>query len=227
MAIVKKYPAKVLALEKKAGGVYSVELQTEGKPFQYYPGQFLHLALDEYDPAVAWPESRCFSIQTPPGNDTLRITFSVKGSFTARMESELISGKQVTLKLPYGELFTQEHSHINTAFVSGGTGITPFLSLFNDSSFSTYSNPVLFAGFRKKELNFYQRELHKALQINPAFRTMCFFENEQGLIDPVEITRTHPEAVFISGPPAMIRFYKNILLECGIDQKNIKTDDWE
>ena len=225
--MAKKYTARVAQIDRQADGVYSITLESEGKPFQYYPGQFLHLAIDEYDPSNVWPESRCFSIQTAPESNNIRITYAVKGRFTARMEAELAPGGIVALKLPYGDLFTQEHNKNNTVFLAGGTGITPFLSLFNSAAFKEYINPVLIAGFRNRALNFYQIELKKAKLINTTFRMHFYYENEAGLIQPGNIPSGPGQTCFISGPPAMISYFRNALQQKGIEPKDIKTDDWE
>ena len=119
MAIVKKYPSKVINIYNKIQGVYTLEIQSLDKPYKYKSGQFLHLALDKYDPSSQWPQSRCFSIQSAPGSDTIKITYAVKGSFTTRMEKQLKQGSEITLKLPFGYLFLQEHSRNNTVFISG------------------------------------------------------------------------------------------------------------
>jgi len=44
-------------------------------------------------------------METNPCDHSLKITYSVKGVFTKRMASELFMGKEVWLKLPYGDLF--------------------------------------------------------------------------------------------------------------------------
>jgi len=134
MAIVKKYPAKIVNIKNHIEGVYTLEIESLGKSFKYEPGQFLHLAMDEYDPSGQWPESRCFSMQSAPGQPLLRITYAVKGKFTSRMEKQLQPGSEITLKLPYGDMFIKPHNKNNTVFIAGGTGITPFLSLFTDDS---------------------------------------------------------------------------------------------
>jgi len=62
MAIVKKYQARIVSLQNEIEGVYTLEFESLGKPFNYAPGQFLHLAMDEdYDGSGQWPESRCSS----------------------------------------------------------------------------------------------------------------------------------------------------------------------
>ena len=226
--LVKKYQAEIISILNPASGVYTLELSAQ-KPFKYAPGNFLHLALDEYDPSSAWPESRCFSIQTCPEETNIKITYAVKGRFTQRMEKELSVGKQIWLKLPFGDLFTQEHDKRNTVFIAGGTGITPFLSLFTGKSFAEYTNPHLYTGFRNQAFNFYQIELGKAKEINPELQTTVFYQDTDGIIDIESIYNTHPNAgsFFISGPPAMIKSFKQYLLLKGMREDRIKTDDWE
>jgi nitric oxide dioxygenase len=229
MSIVKKYPAKVVRIHSRIDGVYTLELESLGKPFKYDPGQFLHIALDEYDPACQWPDSRCYSIQSSPHEGFIRITYAVKGQFTKRMQGELEPGKIVTLKLPYGDLFTQDHIKTNTVFISGGTGITPFLSLFTDSSFVAYEKPVLYAGFRCEEMNLYFEQIETARKINPSLEVYFVFQDIEGILDIVKIYHNCDKktSFFISGPPVMIKTFKDYLLKQGLLADQIKTDDWE
>jgi ferredoxin-NADP reductase len=229
MTIVKKYPAKVFAVHNKIDGVYTVELESLGKPFKYEPGQFLHLALDEYDPSGQWPESRCFSIQSAPGEDLIRITFAVKGQYTIRMQKELVPGKEITIKLPYGDLFSQDHIKVNTVFISGGTGITPYLSLFTSSDFSAYEKPVLYAGFRNEEMNLYSEHIKTAHSINNNLIVHYVYQDREGILDIEKIYNASDKgsSFFISGPPVMIKSFKDYLLNKGLKADQIKTDDWE
>jgi ferredoxin-NADP reductase len=226
--LVKKYKAKIVSVQNPVCGVYTLEFRSE-KRFRFISGEFLHLALDEYDPSGAWPESRCFSIQTSPVEENIKITYAVKGRFTQRMEQELSVGKSVWLKLPFGDLFTQEHSKENVVFIAGGTGVTPFLSLFTDKSFSEYHNPALYLGFRNRDLHFYQHELEKAKQLNPNLQITVFYQDTDGIIDIEQIYSSHFNAgvFFISGPPVMTKSFKQYLLTKGVNENKVKTDDWE
>jgi predicted ferric reductase len=229
MAIVKKYPAEVVKVVNYIEGIYTVEFRSLTKPFRYEPGQFLHLALDAFDPAGQWPDSRCFSMQSSPDEVLIRITFAIKGSFTKQMEASLKPGIEVTLKLPYGDLFTQQHSKANNIFIAGGTGITPFLSLFTHSSFTFYDRPVLYAGFRNQLMNLYAKDLSKAQEINPGFEWHPVYENTDGKLDIKHIFNQSKTGTtfFISGPPMMIKSFKDYLMQAGMDQRNVLTDDWE
>ncbi|MDD1748298.1 MAG: FAD-dependent oxidoreductase, partial [Methanothrix sp.] len=105
--------------------VYSLILKPEGLVPRFLPGQFLHLALDKYAPGDFWPESRPFSIASPSTDrQQLRITYSVKGQFTGRMEVELHPGAEVWIKMPYGEFIINAKNDV--CMLAGGTGITAF-----------------------------------------------------------------------------------------------------
>ena len=227
--MIKKYPAKVVTIHNTIDGVYTLELESLDKPFKYYPGQFLHLAIDEYDPAGQWPDSRCFSMQSSPNQELIKITYAVKGQFTSRLQQELITGSEVTLKLPYGDLFTQLHNKENTVFIAGGTGITPFLSLFNHSTFAGYLNPVLYAGFRSQSMNLYERELKIAQTINTSFKFIPTYQDADGILDITKIYKASSQdsSFFISGPPIMIKSFKQYLISNGIPVNQVLTDDWE
>jgi len=229
MAIVKKYRAEVVSVINSIEGVYTVEFRSLDKPFRYEPGQFLHLALDAFDPAAQWPESRCFSMQSSPDEELIRITYAVKGNFTKQMEAELKPGREVTLKMPFGDLFTQPHAKTNNVFIAGGTGITPFLSLFTHFSFNQYDRPILYAGFRAKQMNLYAKELSKAKKINPSFECYTIFEDTDGRLNIEDILYQCglESTFFISGPPIMINAFKEFLLQAGVNQSIVLTDDWE
>jgi NAD(P)H-flavin reductase len=239
MAIIKKYPAQVVSIHNHIDGVYTLELESLGKPFKYEPGQFLHLAIDEYDPSGQWPDSRCFSMQSAPNEELIRISYAVKGQFTSRMQQELKPEKQVTLKLPYGDLFIQPHNKINTVFIAGGTGITPFLSLFTHESFNEYINPHIYLGFRSKAYNIYDNELnfvklseHSVKLSEPSVK-LCdpkiYYEDVDGIIDIQSIFDENATTsdYFISGPPLMIKAFKQALIANGVHATQILTDDWE
>jgi ferredoxin-NADP reductase len=225
MAIVKKYPARVVGIYNYINGIYTLELESSGKPFKYDPGQFLHLCLDEYDPSGQWPESRCFSMQSTPDQATIKITYAVKGQFTRQMEKQLRVGSEVWLKLPFGNLFARPHNKVGTVFIAGGTGITPFLSLFTHVSFKEYVNPRIYVGFRSGSFNIYNSELDFVKQFIPKI----YFEDVDGLMDIRYILSENETGAdyFISGPPNMINEFKQVLIANKVPVAQILTDDWE
>jgi len=239
----RKYKSKIISIHNPFTGIYTLEFKSLGRPYKYHPGQFLHLALDkDYDGIGQWPDSRCFSMQSNPNEETIRITYAVKGNFTTQMEKNLKVGSEVWLKLPYGDLFTHPHNKTNTAFIAGGTGITPFLSLFTHESFNEYINPKIYLGFRSKAYNIYEDELNRMLAIreirnnlgnscecNSSKFVKSVYEDEEGVLDVEQIFSENgtESNYFISGPPLMIKIFKETLIKQGVSNENVLTDDWE
>jgi len=226
--LFKKYKSHVMKVENPLEGIYTVEMAPDRGKYRYKSGQFLHLAIDEdYDGVGQWPDSRCFSMQSGPEESTIRITYAVKGTFTKRMQKFLRPGVQVWLKLPYGDLFTQTHLKENTVFIAGGTGITPFLSLFGHSDFELYEHPRIYLGFKSKSYNIYKDQI---LKVKNQSAFICFYyEDQDGILDIDNIFEQNGslQHYFISGPPRMITSFREKLILHGVNPENIKTDDWE
>jgi ferredoxin-NADP reductase len=223
---VKKYHSELLSIKNPIEGNFTLEFRSLNGKYKFFPGQFLHLAIDnDYDGSGQWPESRCFSMQSNPDEETIRITYAVKGQFTNKMQNQLHIGSEVWLKLPYGDLFTKPHSKVNTVFIAGGTGITPFLSLFTHESFREYINPKIYLGFRSKGYDIYMKDLD--------FVKLCAiktcYQDVDGLLDIHSILSENGENCdyFISGPPSMIKTFKQGLIVKGVSVNHILTDDWE
>jgi ferredoxin-NADP reductase len=223
--LAKKYRSKVVSVKNPFEGIYTLEFESQNGKFKYRPGQFLHLAIDsQYDGSDQWPDSRCFSMQSNPEEPSIKITYSVKGKFTQRMKQQLRVGSEVWLKLPYGDLFTQKHNKVNTVFIAGGTGITPFLSLFSHDSFKDYINSRIYLGFKSQAYNFYSDALGnfntKELKI--------IYEDAEGFMNINSIFKENGIAsdYFISGPPQMIKGFKQGLIINGVSPNQILTDEW-
>ena len=156
MATPQKFPCQVKNVVAHGERVYTLELVPDVLPVpRFKSGQFFHLALDPYDPTGFWPDSRVFSIASSPRErDKIQFTYSVRGRYTARMEEEIIAGRQVWVKMPYGEFFV-DVSHPVVLF-AGGTGITAFTAFLHDLVDSPPHPVTVFYGARQKNLLVYR-----------------------------------------------------------------------
>lgn len=223
--LAKKYRSRVVSIKNHFEGIYTLEFESLNGKFNYRPGQFLHLAIDShYDGSDQWPESRCFSMQSNPIEANIKITYSVKGRFTMFMVNTIQIGSEVWLKLPYGDLFSQDHNKINTVFIAGGTGITPFLSLFSHDSFKDYINPRIYLGFKSEAYNIYTDALGS---LNPE-ELKIIYEDAEGFMNINSIFEENgiENDYFISGPPQMIKSFKQDLIFNGVSPNHILTDEW-
>jgi ferredoxin-NADP reductase len=232
MSIVRKYKSVVVSKTNPVSDIYTAEFRSLSGKYKFQPGQFLHLAIDsEYDGSDQWPISRCFSMQSNPDEQNIRITYAVKGYFTRMMKEYLQEGSEVWLKLPYGDLFQKPHNKVNTVFIAGGTGITPFLSLFTYRSFREYVNPRIYLGFRTGSYFIYDREMHliQSLENNVHSGIKVAYEDVQGRLDIDRIFLENGKSpdYFISGPVEMINSFRSFLLSRGLKGDQIFSDDWE
>jgi ferredoxin-NADP reductase len=242
LAVPRKLRCQVAGLQHHGEQVYTVDLLPQGLVPAFRPGQFLHLALDEYDPGGFWPDSRVFSIASSPSRrDRLRISYSVRGRFTARMERELAVGRWVWVKLPYGEFVVEDTRDV--VLFAGGTGITAFAAFLEGLTPAFARRVYLAYGARSRDLLLYRDLACRRAADVPQFRAFYFVERledltmsapEGELVGVVSLTAVWPHIEspvsanhYVAGPPAMLAAITAGLRERGVPPEYIKTDAWE
>lgn len=236
-----KIKCVVSSVADHGGEVYSIELAPERQAPRFQPGQFLHLALDAYDPGGFWPESRAFSIASGPGLAPLRITFAVHGPFTARMAAELRPGREVWVKMPYGEFVIEAEGEHELVLCAGGTGITAFTSFLEQMRAPVDAHKVLVAyAARTIDLLVY-RPLVDEHAASGHVAALYFVEEFRGAtvspdviqgrfsIESVWSRLARPGAAryFVAGPPAMLSTVEQELRARDVPPESIRTDAWE
>jgi ferredoxin-NADP reductase len=223
--------------------VSTISLKPSRRLPNFKPGQFLHLALDPFDPTGGfWPESRVFSIASSPFDSEMIIAYSVKGAFTKRMREELIIGKEVWVRLPYGHFSLAASLDEEVVLVAGGTGITPFISFISNElyAFSGVSLKLVY-GVRKPELFLFTEVLKKAISQLNGFKLFAFSEDgcyKDGYfsisggslsLDKIWQVADTPETAtfYLAGPVAMITAFKTGLTSRGVRPDKIHIDEWE
>jgi len=230
VAVVRKIPCVVSAVTDHGERVYTVELRPSAAVAQFKPGQFLHLALDAYEPGGFWPDSRVFSIASSPRErDRLAITYAVKGAFTTRMEHELTPGRNVWVKLPYGEFVVDPRA--DAVLFAGGTGVTAFTAFLQSLQPDQAAPVLLFYGARKPDLFVYGPLVEACAKEVPSLTCELVCEASDG---PLRVSAAWPaiEALrnpvfYLSGPPQMLRALTTQLCEHGASMEVIRTDAWE
>lgn len=230
MAVVRKIACAVAGVTGHGDHVYTVELDPATPVPRFRPGQFLHLALDDYQPGGFWPESRVFSVASSPlVRDRLAITYAVKGRFTARMEAELAVGRRVWVKLPYGE-FVIDQSREAVLF-AGGTGVTAFTAFLQSLDVARAPRVLLFYGARTPDLFVYGPLVEACAREAPSLSTRLVAESSDGVLSVAaawpSIEKLREPIFYLSGPPAMLTALTEQLLGRGVTAAAIRTDAWE
>jgi ferredoxin-NADP reductase len=209
------------------GRVYTLVLRPERPVPRFRAGQFLHLALDRYDPTGFWPESRVFSIASSPAErDSVRITYAVKGRFTGRMEKEAVEGRDVWIKLPYGDFFVDDRADV--ALFAGGTGVTAFTAFLEGLPAGTPRRVALAYGARSDDLLIYRDVVDRSAARVPALK-VAYVAGQPLSPDTLWEWLRDPMATefYISGPPAMLRGIGEALRRRGVAPEAIHIDAWE
>ena len=239
MPVTQKLSCVVERVVAHGERVYTLALRPERPAPRFRAGQFLHLALDAYDPTGFWPESRVFSIASPPAErECLRITYAVHGRFTTRMEHDLVEGREVWIKMPYGDFVVDGRADV--ALFAGGTGITAFTA-FLEGLIPAGEQPVTLAyGARAGSLLIYRDIVERCAERLPLLEVLYFVEHG-GEDDPpaacsgrvtvdavwARLRRPLETTYYIAGPPAMLNGIGRDLRSRNISPEAIHIDAWE
>ena len=241
LSVSRKIPAVIHKVIAHTPDLMTVIFRPLKRCPNYKPGQFLHLALDQYDPTSHWPESRIFSIANSPTRaETLKITYSIKGHYTSRMFKELKEGRQVWLKLPFGS-FDLTGLEYDIVLIAGGTGITPFTAFLEWAIDNSISNKIMFFyGVREKVRIIYEDLIKECCKSLTNFQYFYHIEqpeckNLKNIIPgKLEINKIYHKtsemnnpSYCISGPYDMTQSFKLFLEKKLENVNNILVDEWE
>ena len=236
-----KFAAEVTKVMLHGDDVATYEFRCLTPRPRWKPGQFLHLALDPYDPSGHWPESRAFTMASGSAEkDHVRLTIAAKGRFTHRALAELQLGRQVWMKAPYGDFIVRTSPEHEVVLIAGGTGITPFVAFMEDALVkSMQGNVWLHYGARGQDLLVFRDFARsRCAERFPTFHVACYAENGatgstiSGRIDlakAVALARNGGSTVYyLCGPQEMIRAFRDRLCrEHGVADANVRIDAWE
>jgi ferredoxin-NADP reductase len=242
MPLTRKIPCAISKIIKHSKDVFTLTLVPEKLLPQYKPGQFLHLAIDEYNPSGFWPESHVFSIANDSSDQSqINISYSVKGQFTARMANELFEGARVWIKLPYGEFVIENDQDI--VLIAGGTGITAFTAFLESLATDDPRDIQLFYGAYDESLLIYEEMISRIALSFSGLKVHYYLEHmilqkepggqiyNQGRLSISEIWNTLSApgnyVYYLSGPPEMLKLFSIQLFERGIEKENVRIDAWE
>jgi ferredoxin-NADP reductase len=245
MAAAQKLACVIERIVDHGGHVYTLTLRPERTAPRFRAGQFVHLALDPYDPTGFWPESRVFSIASSPDErDVVRLTYAVHGRFTARMERELKEGGRIWIKLPYGDFVID--SRRDVVLFAGGTGVSAFTA-YLDSLQPLPDGRVVVVAYaaRTAPLLIYKDVVDRAAARVANLDVTYFVEDgpipSPRIGDPVRwlpgrisveavwpyVPRPQETDFYISGPPGMLKAISADLKTRGVSPEAIHVDAWE
>jgi ferredoxin-NADP reductase len=203
-------------------------LRFAGPQLDYHPGQFMLLRLRRNGKLS---ESHPFTISSSPTERQLAVTPKAVGDFTETV-GETSPGDTAYIEAPYGVFSYVNHTGLSLAFIAGGIGITPFMSMLRHMRDTGDTRNVVLIWGNKSEADIPFRDEMEQLEHSADWLRVVHvmshqedFGGEQGFITGELIERQIPDIrerqVFICGPPVMMEKVRPAVAALGLPKGRI------
>lgn len=209
--------------------------------FEYKAGQFADYTLINPTDTDAEGNVRGFSLSSAPYEEDIMFTTRMRDTAFKRYLKTMDIGTEVTLDAPYGSFTLQNNTLIPAVFLSGGIGITPVRSIILQATHDKTAHKIFlfYANKTPKDAAFLD-ELTEAQKRNPNYTFVGSMTDVEG-----SAKEWHGETGFfikemlqkyigdlmlpvyyISGPATMVTAIRKMLNESGVDDDNIRTEEF-
>ncbi len=209
--------------------------------FAYKAGQFADCTLINPTEKDDEGNTRAFSFASAPYEDDLMVATRMRDTAFKRVLKTMEPGTEVTLDAPHGSFTLHNKVGVPAVFLTGGIGVTPVRSIVLQAAHDKVQHRILvFYSNRKPENAAFLDDLMKSHDTNPNYTfvgTMTQMEKpsrewhgETGPINKTMLLKFIDDLTlpiyYIDGPPAMVDAMRKILKEAGVDDDNIRTEEF-
>jgi ferredoxin-NADP reductase len=235
-----EYQSTLLGRTEVAEGTMAFQFE-KPKHFVFKAGQYIDLTLSGSQPGLPNGLTHTFSIASSPCDEELVVTTRMRDTVFKQAMSILPIGSGVRIEGPMGSFGLHNNTARLAVFLAGGIGIAPFLSMLLYATEKKLRHPiVLFYANRYLEDAAFIDELWKLERPNPRFRFVPIltrtaknyrgWKGETGHLSP-EMLLTHVGILrgpiyYIAGPPTMVAAARRTLGEVGVDEDDIRTEEF-
>ena len=232
--------ARLISREEVAEGTMAFHFE---KPsgFSFRAGQFADVTLTDPLETDTEGNTRSFSIASPPFANELVFTTRMRDTAFKRSLKEATSATKLKISPAAGSFTLHKNLAKPAVFLAGGIGITPFLSMVQQADRDRLSQKLyLFYSNRRPEDAAFLDDLKALDATNHNFRLICTmtemskskkeWKGETSLIDKEMLSRylsnLQGPIYYIAGPPDMVTAIRETLLSAGVEENNIRTDEF-
>ncbi len=209
--------------------------------FQFRAGQSIDLTLLNPPETDAEGNTRAFSLASAPFDSDLMIATRMRDTAFKRVLGKSGVELQVKIEGPSGSFVLPRKAEKAAVFLAGGIGITPFLSIIRQAAHEKAAHQIyLFYSNRRPEDAPFLEELSEAAAQNPSFHLMATmtemdksrrpWKGETGFIDKDMLVKCLPSLsgplYYLAGPPAMVAAMRRMLTVAGVDEDDIRTEEF-
>jgi ferredoxin-NADP reductase len=208
-------------------------------PFE--AGQAIDITLLEPSETDAEGNTRTFTIASAPYEKSVMVATRMRDTAFKRMLKVMPVGTAVQMEGPAGDLTLHRDAARTAVFLCGGIGITPFRSIAFAAAKEHLPHRIfLFYSNRRPEDAAFLAELQALEKQNPNYRLIASmtgmekshrpWHGETGMINKEMLARylkdASPPIYYIAGPPGMVKGLHMMINESGVDEGDIRTEDF-
>jgi ferredoxin-NADP reductase len=234
------YKTKLKSRQEIAAGTMAFHFE-KPEGFVYKAGQFADYTLINPSETDAEGNTRGFSLASAPYEDDLMAATRMRDTAFKRVLKTMEVGTELTLDAPYGSFTLHNNTQVPAVFLTGGIGVTPVRSIVLQATHDKLPHKIfLFDSNRRPEDAAFLDELTKAQKNNPNFTfvgTMTEMEKsgrqwheETGFINKAMLLKYIGDLTlpiyYLAGPPVMVSAMRQILNEAGVNDDNIRTEEF-
>jgi ferredoxin-NADP reductase len=226
--------------EEIADGTMAFHFEKPGG-FVFKAGQFGDFTLINPVETDAEGNIRGFSLASAPYEGDVMFATRMRDTAFKRILKTMEVGTEVSLDAPYGSFTLHNNSRTPAVFLTGGIGVTPVRSIVLQAANDKLLHKIfLFDSNRRPEDAAFLDQLMEAQDKNPNYTfigTMTEIEKssrkwdgERGYITKSMLVKYIGDLTlpiyYIAGPAAMVTAMRKTLNEAGVDDDNIRTEEF-
>ena len=217
-----------------------------GKVPLHLPGQYISLKM--LLPELSMNQIRQYSISSAPADTHYRISVkkeydsnkNINGMISNYLHNSVQVGTFLELSAPSGNFVLPDAINAPLVFISGGVGITPFMSMLEHLLEQKVKFPItLIHGCRNESVHAFKDRIKMLEANNDNLKTYTFYDQctEENKVQG--ITEGYPDinkiknfgqetaaTYFICGPSSFISKQINDLKKCGKDSKQLFFEEF-
>ena len=209
--------------------------------FTYKAGQFGDFTLINPSETDTEGTIRGFSLTSAPYDDEIIFATRMRDTAFKRDMKKMDVGTELSLDAPYGSFTLHNNTKTPAVFLCGGIGITPVRSIIYQASHDKSAHRIfLFYANNKPEDTAFFDDFIYLEKTNPNFtfipsmtnmeKSKAEWHGETGFFTKELLHKYIDDLAapiyYISGPAAMVTSIRKSLNEAGINDDNIRTEEF-